>query len=62
MDALGMTQAMLSRLTGAHRITVYRWQSGELPVPKYAITILDQVERIRALTYRLTESSGKPRK
>lgn len=39
----------LACLTGKDRSTVYRWRTGELPVPDYAWTIVRQQQQIKEL-------------
>lgn len=48
MAELGLTLADLCNLTGKHRASVHRWETGG--VPRYVRTILRQQRRIRELT------------
>jgi DNA-binding transcriptional regulator YiaG len=41
---LGLSQAELSALLGAHAITVSKWERGIVPVPKYLHYVLWAIE------------------
>lgn len=42
----GLTQAELARATDTHPTTVYRWHSGDLEVPQYALAVLKLYRRV----------------
>jgi transcriptional regulator with XRE-family HTH domain len=42
---LGMTQAELAAAIGVHRVTVARWESGELPITLRTIATLKLLHR-----------------
>lgn len=48
LDELGLTRAEFSRMCGVQWKTVQRWISGELAVPRYAVTIVDLKRELRA--------------
>jgi hypothetical protein len=38
----------IARISGVHYATAKRWASGELPVPQYAATIVELLEKQKA--------------
>jgi DNA-binding transcriptional regulator YiaG len=43
---LRLPQVVLASELGVHRVTVARWISGELAVPRYAVAWLELAERL----------------
>ncbi len=50
MEAARLRPTDLARLSGVDRRTVWRWRSGNSPVPDYAWTIVRLQQRVRDLT------------
>ncbi len=50
MQAAKLRQIDLARLAGVNYRTVWRWRSGQTPVPAYAWTIIRLQQRVRELT------------
>ncbi len=43
-EKLGLTQAQLAELLGVKENTVYRWESGRLPISKTVELALERIE------------------
>lgn len=41
LASLGLTQAAFAHHLGVHRLTVHRWVTGELMVPRYVELVLN---------------------
>ncbi len=50
LEKARLKQADLARLAGVDRSTVWRWHSGQWPIPHYAWTIVRLQKRVRELT------------
>jgi transcriptional regulator with XRE-family HTH domain len=49
LKTLGIRQNWLATKLGVSNVTVWRWANGDLPVPQYAITVLELYAKCKAL-------------